>query len=304
MQSHEIISKPFLKWPGGKRWLSKRIAEFIRPHLQNRYWEPFLGGGAVFFELRPRIATLSDVNPDLINAFKQVRDQPLELIKKLKRMPISETHYYKTRSEAHHCLIKRAAAFLYLNRTAFGGIYRVNRQGKFNVPFGGGERTTEILWKDCLLKSSSEILKGVSLLNSDFEPIMDQALSGDVIFCDPTYTVAHENNGFVRYNERNFSWNDQERLATAALRAYKKGIFVVITNAYHPSIRNIYKGFRTIKIARKSLVSTNLTKRRLVHEYLIILDPTKNFKAKGSMVLAMDNPKRELKFSLQGMIEN
>lgn len=219
-------------------------------------------------------------------------------------MPISERHYYKTRSGTHHCSIKRAAVFLYLNRTAFGGIYRVNKQGKFNVPFGGGERTTEILWKDCLLKSSSEILKGVSLLNSDFEPIMEQALSGDVVFCDPTYTVAHENNGFVRYNERNFSWNDQERLAIAALRAYRKGIFVVITNAYHPSIRKLYKGFRTIKIARKSLVSTNLTKRRMVHEYLIILDPTKSFKDKDSMNLAMDNRKREMKFSLQGLIEN
>lgn len=269
----EIAAKPFLKWPGGKRWLAKTIAGIIKPRLNRRYYEPFLGGGAVLFALRPRTATLSDINPELINVYRQVRDHPEKVLARLRRMPVTRDHYYKTRAKEPSCQIKRAAKLLYLNRTAFGGIYRLNRAGRFNVPYGGGERTPESLWRDKLIESSSKLLRGVTLSTSDFEEVVDRAGPGDAVYCDPTYSVAHENNGFVRYNERNFSWADQERLAAAAFRAYKRGVLVIVSNAHHQSIRALYSQVAAKRVTRKSLVSTRPDARRTVHEYLLILDP-------------------------------
>lgn len=272
-KADEAVPKPFLKWPGGKRWLAETVAGFLRPRIRGRYFEPFLGGGAVYFELRPSQATLSDINKDLINAYRQVRDRPREVLDCLKRIPVTSKVYYNIRAATPDCKIKRAANLLYLNRTAFGGIYRLNKEGKFNVPFGGGERTTEPLWRQNLVESSSTALRGVRLVASDFEDVIDMAVAGDAVYCDPTYTVAHENNGFVRYNERNFSWADQERLAHAATRAFSRGVLIIVSNAYHPSIRKLYRQFTARRLTRKSLVSTRLDSRRTVHEYLLTLDP-------------------------------
>ena len=274
-ETSKAVTKPFLKWPGGKRWLAVTIARILRPRIRGRYFEPFLGGGAVFFALRPADATLSDINNDLMNVYRQVRDQPNKVLNCLKKMPITSEHYYHLRAENPDSGIKQAAKLLYLNRTAFGGIYRLNREGRFNVPYGGGERTTELLWSQNLVQSSSKALRGVTLATSDFEEMVDMAVSGDAIYCDPAYTVAHENNGFVRYNERNFSWADQERLAAAAMRAHKRGVLVIVSNAYHPSIRKLYRQFTAKRLTRKSLVSTIVDARRTVHEYLLILDPSR-----------------------------
>ncbi|MGE0275524.1 MAG: DNA adenine methylase [Nitrospiraceae bacterium] len=273
IESTEEVTKPFLKWPGGKRWLAQTIADVLHRRLQGRYFEPFLGGGAVFFALRPTLATLSDINADLVNTYRQVRDQPVQVLAHLKRIPVTAKQYYSVRTDNPSCKIKQAAQFLYLNRTAFGGIYRLNKKGQFNVPYGGGIRTPSPLWRDNLVTSSSQSLQGVTLKISDFEPMLDRAVTGDAVYCDPTYTVAHENNGFVRYNEKNFSWADQERLAAAALRAYKRGALVIISNAYHASIRKLYREFTARRFTRKSLVSASANARRTVHEYLLILDP-------------------------------
>lgn len=262
---------PFLKWPGGKRWLATTITNHIAPYPYKRYFEPFLGGGAVFFRLCPKVAVLSDINEDLINVYIQVRDYPSELIKRLKRIRVSEEQYYALRESIPNCPIKRAVRFLYLNRTAFGGIYRLNRDGQFNVPYGGGERTPASLWRDGLIEKASDALHGVQLLVSDFESIIDQAQTHDVVYCDPTYTVAHENNGFVRYNERNFSWADQKRLAVACIRAMNRGSTVIMSNAYHCSIRKLYPEAHKQILERTSLVSRKAEGRRIVHEYLLVL---------------------------------
>jgi DNA adenine methylase len=268
------MTVPFLKWPGGKRWLSATIVNYVTPYPYKRYFEPFLGGGAVFFRLCPRVAVLSDINEDLINVYIQVRDHPSELIRRLRRVPVSEKQYYMLRESIPDCPIKRAVRFLYLNRTAFGGIYRLNRDGQFNVPYGGGERTPKGLWSDRLIEKASDILQDVQLFASDFESIIDQAQAQDVVYCDPTYTVAHENNGFVRYNERNFSWSDQQRLAEACLRAMNRGAVVIMSNAYHRSIRNLYPEAHRQIVRRKSLVSRKAEGRRVIHEYLLVMKKT------------------------------
>jgi DNA adenine methylase len=265
---------PFLKWPGGKRWISRILAGLIREKLDGIYYEPFLGGGSVFFALRPRHAVVSDVNRDLINTYRVVRDRAPDVVRRLKRLRVDRETFIRMRAVEPDDPLRRAVRFLYLNRTAFGGIYRVNCEGKFNVPFGGGERTPEILWRQSLLVQASRLLSGVRIRNADFEPVMEHAKRGDVVYCDPTYTVAHENNGFIRYNERNFSWADQVRLAGAAKRASERGATVIVSNAEHVCIRRLYAegAFRVFE--RNSRVSTDVTKRHAVRELLIYLAPS------------------------------
>ena len=263
---------PFLKWPGGKRWAASHIAAKVLERLKNRYIEPFLGGGAVFFHLRPTArCVLSDINADLINVYRIVRDYPEEIIEQLTCLRVSKSFYYRLRGAEPTDPMSRAARFLYLNRTAFGGMYRVNVDGEFNVPYGGGERTPAILWETSILRDAAAALKGVALVKSDFEAVLDSAAAGDVAYCDPTYTVTHDQNGFIRYNERNFSWSDQERLAKAAFCAARRGAGVIVSNAHHREVRKLYRNARFETLARHSALSPEPSKRRVVKEYLIAL---------------------------------
>ena len=268
--------KPFLKWPGGKRWVARDLAPVITTHLRGKYYEPFLGGGAVYFALRPKIAALSDINEDLINVYRQVKKQPIKLIDYLKKMTVSSEEYYRIREEKPENELSRAVRFLYLNRTAFGGMYRVNSEGQFNVPYGGGDRTPELLWEDKLIEKASEALQSADLFAVDFEEMIDLAGEGDIIYCDPTYTVAHDNNGFVRYNERNFSWVDQKRLADAVLRASKRKAIVFVNNACHQSLLDFYSPFVPINLSRISCVSRKTEARREVKESLFIISTEDN----------------------------
>jgi len=268
--SNSAPAQPFLKWPWGKRWIASEICDLIRPRLVNRYFEPFLGGAAVFFHLCPRRAVLSDVNGELIRTYEAVRDDWRRIVAHLKQMRVTRAEYNDLRLSQIKGKYSKAARFLYLNRTAFGGIYRLNRSGEFNVPFGGA-RTPAILWQRGLLRQASCVLRDVELVACDFEVMLDRAGIGDVAYCDPTYTVTHENNGFIRYNEANFSWVDQERLAAAAKRARARGALVVVSNAHHEAVHKLYKNANIITLSRNSLVSRDLKGRKVVHEYLFIL---------------------------------
>lgn len=223
----------------------------------------------MFFYLRPRRAYLSDLNSDLIRTYRTVRRCPIQLTERLQLLPVDSDTYYALRDEEPTDDIERALRFLYLNRAAFGGVYRLNQNGRFNVPFGG--RSTSMLWTSDLLCAASRALKGAELEVSDFEMTLARARSGDVVFCDPTYTVAHDNNGFVRYNERNFSWSDQLRLAECAKAARAKGATVIISNAHHESVRTLYRGERVETLSRPSGISRLAAGRRQVQEYLFVL---------------------------------
>ena len=277
---------PFLKWPGGKRWIANEISAIVQPYLLQRYFEPFLGGGAVFFALQPKRATLSDVNADLINVYREVKRSPDTLIRGLKGMEVSANNYSLVRDSEPKSTSRQAIRFLYLNRTAFGGMFRLNRQGRFNVPFGGGGRTPDLLVKTDLLHAASSALKRVSLSCTDFGKTISKAGAGDVVYCDPTYTVAHDNNGFRRYNESVFSWEDQIRLAESAHKASIRGAMVVVSNAYHPSVLELYAGMpncelRTLK--RTSCIARGPVHRRQVCEALILLRPAPaNFWKEGN----------------------
>ena len=139
----------------------------------------------MFFHTLPTRAVLADINKELIDVYRSIRSDPAEVIRVLRRQAVTEERYYRIREDEPKGAAERAARFLYLNRTAFGGIYRLNLAGKFNVPYGGGWRTPEVLWKTAMLKSASSALRRARLMASDFEPVVNAAMAGDVVYCDP-----------------------------------------------------------------------------------------------------------------------
>lgn len=278
--------EPFLKWPGGKRWAVPALLPIAQRLLCERgtYYEPFLGGGALFFALRPCRAVLSDVNHELIGTYRAVRRCPAKVQTALKNIPVSRSQYYNLRSSAPRSAFDRAVRFLYLNRLAFGGIYRLNRQGRFNVPYNGGARGTDTLWRTDILVQAASALHKARLASGDFSVALDLAGPGDLVYCDPTYTVAHNNNCFVRYNENNFRWADQIRLASAAKGAVERGAAVLVTNADHHSVISLYRDWPMLRLLRRSNVSPDPAKRRITTELVVILAPDDLRSVEASLV--------------------
>lgn len=265
--------EPFLKWPGGKRWLVPHLMKLVSDLEFKRYFEPFAGGGAFFFALRPTRATLSDVNADLINTYTRVKYEAPELTRRLVCLPVNQETYYRIRAVDPIDSMDRAVRFLYLNRTAFGGMYRLNRQGRFNVPYGGGQRSHSILWKRDLLRSASRILRNSRLLIGDFQHVLEEADCGDLVYCDPTYTVSHSNNGFVRYNEVNFRWQDQQRLADTCADLRNRGVTVLVSNAVHAAVTSIFNADEVHMFSRSSTICPRSASRRTVQEHVFVFRP-------------------------------
>jgi len=260
---NDIDVRPLLKWPGGKRLLADRIVALL-PQAYDRYIEPFLGGGAVFFKLKPYRAVLADVAPALIDCYAQIRDNSGDVLKALARLKNSDTEYYRIRASRPRTAVARAARMIYLTNLSFNGIYRLNFRGDFNVPYGHRPHRRPIA--PALLRAASLLLRRARLRCVDFEITLRSARMRDVVYLDPPYTVAHSNNGFIRYNARLFSWSDQQRLARAARGAVDRGAFVVLTNADHESVRRLYPDFHEVQVERSSTMAADSAKRKLVIE--------------------------------------
>ena len=266
-QKHEIAIVPPLKWAGGKRWFVSNYQELL-PKKFNKYIEPFLGSGAVFFGIQPEKALISDLNPELINLYEVIRDEPSKLEKKLKehQRKHSTEYYYSMRSLQPRNKITAAARTLYLNRTCWNGLYRVNLKGEFNVP--KGTKDNVVLATDDFHRLS-EILGKAEIKCQDFQESINAADEGDFLFVDPPYTVAHNNNGFVKYNQNLFSWEDQLRLRDVLLAAVQRGVEVVLTNAAHNSVKEIYSDFEQLVVERAGVIS-GLKSSRGKYEELVI----------------------------------
>lgn len=256
---------PILKWAGGKRWLISS-ERFSAPISYRRYIEPFLGSAAVFFHLEPHEAILSDLNEGLINLYKQVRDCPNDLhdLMVVHQQCHSKSYYYEVREREISDGIEGASNFLYLNRTCWNGLFRVNLNGKFNVPIGTKEK---VLMSTDDFQSISNILKNASIRCCDFESVIDEAGEDDFVFVDPPYTVKHNLNGFVKYNENIFKWSDQIRLRDALVRAKQRGAIIFVTNADHQTVRELYDGqFCYEALGRHSVLSGASTFRKQTTE--------------------------------------
>ena len=260
--------KPFLKWAGGKRWLFQ-TGQFTLPALEGRYLEPFLGGGAVFFQYLPKRAILSDSNDRLIELYVVIRDEPeaFEAILRKHAKAHSKDYYYEVRAKCLATPVARAAQFLYLNRTCWNGLYRENLSGQFNVPIGTKET---VIFDSDDFSAWSKALEGVRVENHDFEAAIDEAQQGDFVFVDPPYTVRHNLNGFVKYNQKIFAWNDQIRLHAALRRASERGVSFALTNADHASIRDLYAGLgQHRQLGRHSVIAGKPASRNHSTELLI-----------------------------------
>lgn len=262
------LVKPFLKWAGGKRWLLPRLSEIL-PEKYNNYIEPFLGSGAVYFSLRPATAILGDINKELIETYEAIRINWRSVVRILGKhnMNHSKTYYYKVRETIPDSLVGRAARFIYLNRTCWNGIYRVNLKGKFNVPIG--TKSSVFLSTDNF-KEISELLNMTILKCSDFEETINKANKDDFVFIDPPYTVKHNKNNFIKYNENLFSWDDQIRLRDAVVNATHRGAKVVVMNAHHDSIKDLYRVFKTPYTFSRANVLAGDSRYRGIYDELAI----------------------------------
>lgn len=244
----------FLRWTGSKKWLIKDIDKYL-PCEFNDYHEPFLGGGAVFFYIESisdqnRNYYLTDINEELINAYSQIKNNLNGLIATLKKYKNTSDFYYKIRLYKPRTPVNRAARFIYLNRTSFNGIYRVNSKGLYNVPYG--RRVNVDIVTSNLFFKINKALENVLLQANTFINLIDNINAGDFVFLDPPYTVSHENNGFIEYNQKLFSWDDQIALKNFIVRLIEKEAYFLLTNASHSSIEELYRGIPGIKIMKVS----------------------------------------------------
>lgn len=260
---------PFLKWAGGKRWLfTQDFIERLPPF--DRYIEPFLGGGAGFFAIQPKNAILSDINPELINLYRQVALNPDRIRRGLGHLQKAHSKdlYYRIRAKGYSPGPAGAIRTLYLNRTCWNGLFRLNLKGQFNVPMG---TKTAIFDPKEDFETYAKLLDTAELNCVDFERTIDRAREGDLLFVDPPYTVKHNMNGFVKYNESIFSWTDQERLASSLIQACERGASLVLTNADHKSIHQLYAGFgKHSSISRASVISGLASGRSTTTEFLLV----------------------------------
>ncbi|MBI8936686.1 Dam family site-specific DNA-(adenine-N6)-methyltransferase [Pseudomonas aeruginosa] len=259
--------QPIVKWAGGKRWLVRKELDLF-PTDFNKYIEPFLGGGAVFFHLQPKKAILSDINSELINVYRTVKEnwkKVVELLKEHQKKHCKE-YYYKVRESKPRTKATKAARTLYLNRTCWNGLYRVNLQGVFNVPIGTKEN---ILMDIEDFPSIAELFQGAEFRNCDFEETLELASEGDFVFIDPPYTVKHNYNGFIKYNENLFKWEDQVRLRDAAMRATERGAMVLVLNANHESIKKLYSQSEQIILSRSNVLAGKSEFRGIYQELAI-----------------------------------
>jgi len=261
--------QPFLKWAGGKRWLVEKHPEWFLVKC-GKHVEPFLGSGTVFFHASPRSAILSDLNDLLIDTYVAVRDSPDVVYRNLKKHHRlhSREYYYKIRSITPRTKASRAARFIYLNRTCFNAIYRVNANGQFNVPIG---TKNDVVRPGESFLDISNLLLGKDIVSGDFSEAIMKCADGDLLYLDPPYTVKHNNNNFIKYNEKIFSWGDQKRLAQCALIAAKRGVQVLVSNAMHKCIEELYSDSLWVRIpvSRWSTIGSRNSSRKITEEYVI-----------------------------------
>lgn len=252
-------TKPFLRWAGGKKWLLKELDKFVNIRNYNFYHEPFLGGGAVYFHLLPNKAIISDSNKELISTYQIIKDNPLDVIKHIKSFERSKEFYYFIRNQKYTNAVEEAARFIYLNQMSFNGLYRVNSNGDYNVPYGYREKF-QFDYENLL--QVSELLKNSQIKHQDFKESIAYIKENDLVFLDPPYTVTHNSNGFIHYNKKLFSLEDQYNLSDTIKTIKNVGAYYILTNAAHQTIRDIFNnGDKMYEIDRASLIGGKNAKR-------------------------------------------
>lgn len=275
MASTNKLVRPFLKWAGGKRQLVPIIIENHLPQKYIKYYEPFIGGGALLFALQPKKAIINDSNPELINCYEVVRDSLDELIDDLKRHENEKSYYYAIRdwdrSEnfKRKSAVERASRIIFLNKTCFNGLFRVNSQGQFNVPFGSYKNPNIV--DVAVLKAVSKYLNEnqISILNQDFQRIVKNLKKGDFLYFDPPYDPVSDSASFTGYDINGFDKKEQIRLKETIDKVNSIGCHILLSNAYTDFIIDLYKDYKQTRISAIRAINSNAQKRGKVDEILV-----------------------------------
>ena len=259
---------PFVKWAGGKTSLLAELHKHVPARLRG-YHEPFVGGGALFFSLRPRRAFLSDSNAELIHAYQQVRDHVCAVLDALSLHVYERGHFERVRALDPLRLpaADRAARFVYLNKTCFNGLWRVNRAGRFNVPFGR-YKAPAFLDPGALIRAS-QALKGAQVQHAPFELSLQKARPGDFVYLDPPYDPVSATASFTSYTADPFGWPDQERLAAACATLNRRGVRFLLSNSATGRVRELYRGFEQRIVHAPRHLSCKADGRGRVDELLV-----------------------------------
>ena len=262
-----------LKWAGGKRQLIPEIYPRI-PNIEGRYIEPFMGAAAVFFRISPHKGWLNDINEELVNCFCIVRDEVDQLIKILSSYRYEREFYYQIRGLDRQegglyklDTIERAARFIFLNRTGFNGLYRVNSKGQFNVPFGR-YKNPDIVIKEKLL-ACHRLMQYTKITQTHFREVLSKVKQGDFVYLDPPYLPLSKSSSFTSYDKSGFGDDDQSELAEFLHYFNRNNISFLASNADHQNIHNLYEGLQITKVYAKRSINSNPTRRTQIGELLI-----------------------------------
>lgn len=267
---------PFVKWAGGKRQLLTQIKERM-PKFYNKYYEPFVGGGAVIFEFLPQNAVINDINRALVNTYRQICNEPEVFLKVIYKMDSDmwedgKKYYYSLRERYNDKLMKEefdmelAALFVFLNKHCFNGLYRVNRKGLFNVPYNDSKRKS---YDEENIRAISQYLKGVTILEGDFETACENAKEGDFIFFDSPYAPLNPTS-FESYTKEGFDIESHKRLSRLFDNLTKRGCYCMLTNHNTELIKELYsnKGYSLDIVSVKRMINSDASNR--VGEEVII----------------------------------
>jgi DNA adenine methylase len=266
--SGQQVATPIVKWAGGKSQLLNQLLPKA-PARWNRYYEPFAGGAALFFALQPTTAVLCDTNAELTNTYAVTRDDVNGLIRALRHYRYDRDRFYEVRAQNPATMdeVSRAARFLYLNRTCFNGLYRVNRRGEFNVPFGRYNNPT--ICDAPKLRRASAALRGAEIRLADFENVADDAKRGDFVYFDPPYVPLNRTSSFTAYTAQAFGEEAQARLAGIFAKLDKKGCKVMLSNSDAPLVHQLYKGYRIDRVAATRNINSRATARGPIYEVIV-----------------------------------
>ena len=265
--------RPILKWAGGKRSLVPRILEELPKRIRT-YYEPFVGGAAVFLALaeakRFERAVITDKNRELINMYEVVRDDLGKLLKRLEGLQgrTSEDDYYAIRAERPHSKVERAARLIYLNKTGYNGLYRVNSKGGFNVPYGRYKRPK--IYDPQRLGDVSRVLQDVVIEVADFEEACGDAKRGDAVYLDPPYLPVSKTASFAAYHHEAFGLVEHERLAQLFAELRKRRVTAVLSNSATPDTRRLYENFKCSDVAVRRPINSVASRRGAVSELLVV----------------------------------
>ena len=267
---------PFLKWAGGKRQLMPEIREMLPDGVTTHpYYEPFIGGGALFFELLPKRAVINDYNEELINVYTVIRDNPSELIEDLKRHKNTAEYFYKIRAIDRQPIfsnltrIERASRIIYLNKTCYNGLYRVNNAGEFNSPFGRYKSPNIV--NEPVIKAVSKYLNSsqIQISSCDYALILKDIPTDSFVYLDPPYHPISESSSFTGYVQGGWNEEDQLRLRDVCNRLRDNDIKFLLSNSASDFIREIYSDYNIHIVQAKRSVNSNSSRRGQVDEFLI-----------------------------------